>query len=106
MNFFQKLLNLFLFPASAPDDYSYRFTVQCHRCGEQIVGRVDLRNDLSPEYDGGDTPSAYTCRKVLIGSGANHCFQQIEASFKFSASKKMLEQTMIGGKLLEEQKGR
>jgi hypothetical protein len=98
MNLLQKFLDLFRLPSPGADDYSYRFTVQCLRCGEQITGRIDLRNDLSPEFDGGDTASSYTCRKVLMGSGENHCFQQIEAIFKFDANKKIIDQVITGGK--------
>jgi hypothetical protein len=101
MNFLQKLVQLFQVPATGEDDHSYRFTVQCHRCGEQIAGRVDLRNDLSPEYDGGDTASAYTCRKVLMGNGENHCFQKIEVVFTFSSNRRIQEQSVTGGKMVE-----
>ena len=50
MSFFKKLGNLLAGPQRM-DDPSFWFTVQCKRCGEKIRGRVDMRNDLSQQYD-------------------------------------------------------
>jgi hypothetical protein len=72
--------------------------VQCLRCGEQIRGRVDLRNDLSIEYDGGGSAS-YHCRKVVMGSG--RCFQQIEVYLNFDANHKLTDRQIQGGKFVE-----
>ncbi len=93
MNFFKKL-----FKTSAPQKEYYVYRVKCSRCGEVIEGRVDVDNDLSVEYeDGGDV---YYCRKVLMGSG--HCYQQIEAGFKFNAARKLLERRVeSGGEFVE-----
>lgn len=100
MSIFQKLWTLFRSPANAGDQYSSYFTVQCRRCGEQITGRIDLRNELSPEYDGGSTPSSYICRKVLIGSGQTYCFQQIEVTFRFDHNRKIIEKMTLLQKLV------
>ena len=60
------------------NDY-YTFNVKCNRCGEIIEGRIDLDNDLSLNDEG----DSYLVRKGLIGSGENHCFQQIEVDDPF-----------------------
>ena len=79
--------------ASSSSDF-YTFTVKCDRCGEAIDGKINLSNDLSLD-DEGD----YFVRKVLMGSG--HCFQQIEATFKFDASRQLQEKQISGGKFIE-----
>ena len=100
MNFLKKLSDLFIPPARI-DEWSYWVTVQCHRCGEQIKGRVDLRNDLSPEYDDNGKTMHYYCRKVLMSSEA-HCFQQIEVILKFDTNHKLIDKEITGGKFVEE----
>ena len=73
--------------------------VKCNRCGEKISGRVDLWNELSPDYEGGK--AAYHCRKVLMGSGT--CFQQIEVQLNFSSKKRLLDEEVIGGEAITAQ---
>ena len=99
MSFFKKLASLFAVPVGGVSSYDYWMDVQCNRCGEVIHARVDLRNDLSPEFEGGDIPSSYYCRKVLIGE--KQCFQQIEVTLKFDAKRKLIDQTITGGKIAE-----
>ena len=79
---------------SSSSDF-YTFNVRCDRCGETIEGRVNLNNDLSLDDDGG-----YLVRKVLMGSG--HCYQQIEVTLKFDASRQLQEKQISGGKFEEE----
>ena len=97
MVFFKKLFGGF---TAKPQKEYYVFHVKCRRCGEIIEGRVDMANDLSVEYEsGGDT---YNCRKVLMGDGRNHCYQQVEVSLKFNAGhKKLLEKQVSGGEFVE-----
>jgi len=71
--------------------------VKCNHCGEKISGRVDLWNELSPDYDGG--AKSYHCRKVLMGSGL--CFQQIEVQLTFDGKKRLLNEEVIGGDAIE-----
>jgi hypothetical protein len=88
------LKNLFGGGDSAKSDNRYYvFQVKCNRCGEVIEGRLDLDNDLSPDYDGDST--VYFVRKGLIGQ--NRCFQQIEVEMKFNSSRELLEQQVTGG---------
>jgi len=78
---------------SSSSDF-YTFNVSCDRCGDTIEGKVNLSNDLSHDDEGG-----YHVRKVLMGSG--HCFQQIEVTFKFDASRSLREKGISGGKFVE-----
>ena len=79
--------------SSSSSDF-YTFSVRCDRCGESIEGKVNLSNDLSLDDEVG-----YHVRKVLMGSG--HCFQQIEVTLKFDASRKLQEKRVSGGKFVE-----
>jgi len=79
--------------ASSSSDF-YTFNVICDRCAETIEGKVNLNNDLSLDDENG-----YFVRKVLIGN--QRCFQQIEATFKFDASRQLQEKQISGGKFAE-----
>jgi hypothetical protein len=94
------LKKLFSSATSAPQKRYYTFNVKCKRCGEVIEGRVDLDNDLSAEFES-DTRTTYISRKGIIGSGDNHCFQQIEVVFKFSSTREVLDQQIQGGTFVE-----
>jgi hypothetical protein len=72
----------------------YTFTVRCDRCGEIIEGRVNLANELSMDDEGG-----YLIRKVLIGSG--RCFQQIEVTLRYNATRQLQEKEISGGKFVD-----
>ena len=88
------LKKLFGGGASSANAGFYTFTVRCDRCGETIEGKVNLSNDLSLADDGG-----YHVRKVLMGSG--HCFQQIEVTLDFDASRQLQDKQISGGKFVE-----
>lgn len=79
--------------ASSSSDF-YTFNVKCDRCGETVEGKVNMNSDLSLDDEGG-----YFVRKVLMGGG--RCFQQIEATFKFDASRKLQDKQIGGGKFVE-----
>ena len=75
----------------------YTFNVKCKRCGETVIWRIDLDNDLSIEYEeGGDV---FYARKVLMGE--NKCFQRMEANFKFNSERQVIEKDVIGGEFIE-----
>jgi len=101
MGFLEKITALFA-PSAKTDRWAYTFAVRCLRCGESIPGRVDLRNELSAEYDEDKGVTKYVCRKVLIGSGASHCFQAIEVRLTFDADYKLTDRQITGGKFLDE----
>jgi len=98
MSFLKRLSDIFS-PAQGSDfgKRSYMFEVRCRRCGEIIPGRVDLMNELSQDYDTG----LFTSRKVVMGSGENRCFQQIEAIFTFDKNKQLIDKQVIGGEIVE-----
>ena len=79
--------------SSSGSDF-YTFNVKCDRCGETIEGKVNMNSDLSLDDEGG-----YFVRKVLMGGG--RCFQQIEATFKFDASRGVQERDISGGTFVE-----
>lgn len=93
MSFLQKLFGGT--PAKSEKRY-YTFSVKCRRCGEIIEGHVDLDNDLSVEYEGDG--EVYYSRKVLMGG--NKCFQRVEAEFKFSPARKLIDQQASGGEFV------
>ena len=91
------LKKLFSNEPSKPEKRYYTFNVKCNRCSEIIEGRVDLDNDLSLN----DASDGYLVRKGLIGSGNNHCFQQIEVTIQFSSTKEQIDQEIQGGTFVE-----
>ena len=95
MSFFDRLKNMLTGPGGAKRNYWVN--VRCNRCGEVITSRVDLFNDLSKDFDTGQ----YWTRKVLIGSGEDRCFQQIEVSLTFDKNKRLIDRSISGGEFLE-----
>jgi hypothetical protein len=79
--------------SSSGSDF-YTFSVTCDRCDETIDGKINMSNDLSLDDEDG-----YFVRKVLMGSG--RCFQQIEATFKFDASRKLQDKQISGGNFVD-----
>jgi hypothetical protein len=98
MGIFKKLFNP---QPDKPTDLSYWITVKCNRCGEQIRTRIDLRNDLSLDYEKGVGGGAtYYCRKTLIGSA--RCYQPIDIDLTFNASRKLVSHQITGGEFVDE----
>ena len=93
MSFLQKL---FGGSSEGPKKNYYTFAVKCRRCGEIIESRVDLDNDLSVEYEG-DGEIFYS-RKTLMGT--ERCFQRLEAEFKFSSARTLIEQQVTNGEFV------
>ncbi|MBN2388895.1 MAG: hypothetical protein JXB85_17900 [Anaerolineales bacterium] len=100
MSFFKKLGRAFTPPS--PKGKFHNFKVRCKRCGEIISGQVNIFNDPSLEFDEKDK-QYYVCRKVLIGSGENLCFQQIEVIFRFDEPRRVIDRQIIGGEFVDEQ---
>jgi len=99
MSFFQRLTALFSPAPAHVSRYIYSLSVRCSRCGETIAATVDLRNDLSADYDEATGATTYLCRKVLMGR--QRCFQQIEVMLRFDAAHKLLEREITGGEFVE-----
>ena len=98
MDFLKRLFKTIF---SRPQGRYFIYHVKCKRCGEVIEGQVETANDLSVEYiPGGDV---YYARKVLMGDGRNHCYQQIEVGLKFDKNRYLIEKRVEGGEFVEEQ---
>jgi hypothetical protein len=99
VSLFKRLTRLFAPSASSVDRSIYPITAQCSRCGEIISTPVDMRNDLSAEYDEATGATTYISRKVLMGR--QRCFQQIEVTLRFDGGHKLLDREITGGKFVE-----
>jgi hypothetical protein len=95
----KRLTGLFSAPARKSGRDLYLCSVRCDRCGEIIATPVDLRNDLSADYDEATGAASYVCRKVLVGR--QRCFQQIEVVLRFDGARKLVDQQVTGGKIVE-----
>ena len=98
MNLLEKI-SRFLSPRRNTAQRYIPIYVKCRRCGEKISGRVDLWNELSPDYE--DGTMSYHCRKVLMGSGI--CFQKIEVVLRFDANRRLVDQEVAGGEAIEQE---
>jgi hypothetical protein len=75
------------------DEGGYRVYVRCHRCGEAIQTRIDLRNELSQRDEGG-----FVVRKTLVGSG--RCFERIEVTLFFDENRKLVDRQIVRGDMI------
>ncbi len=103
MGFVHKLKALFSAgPRSGADPYSHYYYVRCRRCREIVKARINLRNDLSAEFEGdSDSSSGYIYRKVIVGRG--RCFQQIEVTMHFDGQRHIASQEIMGGEFVSEE---
>jgi hypothetical protein len=100
VNFLNKLGKLLSSPPPKTDRALYLY-IQCNKCGEKMRARVDLWNELTPDYEGNrEDPSSFHCRKVLVGE--NRCYQPIELQLKFDKNHKLVDKKIHGGKYIEE----
>ena len=99
MSFLKRLGKIFSSPPPRTGRALYLY-VQCSKCGEKLRARVDVWNELTPEYeDKSDDAVSYQCRKVLVGE--NRCFQPIELRLKFDKSHRLIDKKILGGKFIE-----
>jgi hypothetical protein len=100
MNILKKLSKILSSPPPKTDRAMYLY-VQCNKCGEKLRARVDVWNELTPEFDGkSDNPASYHSRKVLIGE--KNCYQPIELKLKFDKNHKLIEKQIYGGKYIDQ----
>jgi hypothetical protein len=85
--------------SSSSGDDVYWIHARCRRCGEPLLGRVDLRNEPSLTDDG----ETWMVRKGLIGSGAERCYQVVEVTLTFDAEKHVLGGEADGGALISKE---
>lgn len=76
----------------------YEARVRCRRCGEELTAQVNLLNDLSIDYE----RDVYTVRKLIVGSGANRCFQAIEVRLTFNKNRQLIERWIADGEFVDE----
>ncbi len=101
MSFIRNLKKIFSSPPPRGERAFYLY-VQCSRCGEKLLARVDIWNELTPEYDGkSDDAASYFCRKVLVGE--KQCYQPIELRLKFDKNHRLADKTIMGGKFIEQE---
>jgi hypothetical protein len=94
MGFLKKLKNLFdvkAAPRGADLIYLY---VECGRCGERLRIGVNVRHDLSSDYEGG-----YTLHKEIMDS---KCFLLMHAKVSFDRQYRIVDQEITGGKFITE----
>jgi hypothetical protein len=100
MNIIKNLSKALSSSPAKTDRVIYLF-VKCDKCGEKLRARVDVWNDLTPEYEGNsDAAASYHCRKVLIGD--KRCYKPIELILKFDKNHKLIDRQVHGGKYIEE----
>lgn len=99
MSFFQRLAKLLAPQGAAPTRKVQTITVQCNRCGEVISAALDLRNDMSAEYNENTGATTFVSRKVLMGR--QRCFQQMEVTLFFDSKHRMTSKEVVGGKFVE-----
>ncbi len=86
---------------AADEAYIHREYIRCSRCGEKIAVRVDLRNELTAQYDEQeDREAAYYWRKAVVGSGERRCFQPIEVELFFDANRQLADRVIHGGQFI------
>ena len=100
MGIISKLIALFSGAGNADSDALW-IAVKCNRCGEMTRTRIDLRNDLSIEYDDAGGLQTYLCRKVLMGEGGQ-CFQRMQVELTFDANRNVVSRQVSGGQFVEE----
>ncbi len=99
MGIIKKLSGLFSAAGKADEDALW-IAVKCNRCGEVTRARVDLRNDLSIEYDETGGSPTYFCRKMLMSEGGR-CFQRMEVELTFDANRELINREVSGGQFVE-----
>lgn len=95
MGFMKQLADLF---GGKGEGNIHREYVRCARCGEKLAVRVNLDNELSPQYEEGE--GAYYVRKGVLGSGETRCFQTIEVELYFDYEKRLVSRYITGGEFI------
>ena len=93
MSLFDRLSEYFRSSNNIDED-GYMVYVRCNRCKEPLRVRVNLRHDLSINYDAPKDQS-YFCRKTLVGRSG--CFERIEIELTFNEKKKLVTREISGG---------
>jgi hypothetical protein len=100
MNYLKKIASFFL--GSSEEKNTHWEYVRCSRCGEKIPVRVNLYNDLTPQYDE-RSEGAYYVRKGIVGSGETNCFQTIEVKLFFDSQRRLVSRYISGGEFITQE---
>ena len=95
MGFVKQLTDLF---SGKGEGNIHREYVRCARCKEKLAVRVNLANELTPQY--GEGEGAYYVHKGVSGSGENRCFQTIELELYFDYEKHLASRYITGGEFI------
>lgn len=90
MGFLDSLKSMFTPPADPNAMWLY---VKCKRCGTPLAVRVDLRNELSADYE----TSGYVLHKEMMD---NQCFTLMHAEIRFDAKRNVVEQKIDKGEFI------
>lgn len=72
--------------------------IRCSHCGEKVPIRVNLRNELTSQEEGGE--AAYYVRKGVIGSGETRCFRTVEVELFFDSNRRLVSRYVSGGEFI------
>jgi len=92
MGLLNQLKSLFS-SSAAGDPNALILYVKCMRCGTPLAVRVDLRNELSADYESGD----YILHKEMMDS---QCFALMHAEIRFDAGRKIAERKVHKGEFI------
>lgn len=90
MGLINQLKSRFTTPADPNALWLY---VKCKRCGTPLAVRVDLRNELSVDYESG----GYVLTKEMMD---NKCFTLMRAAIRFDAKRNIVEQKVEQGEFI------
>jgi hypothetical protein len=99
LNLLKRITN-FITRGGSHESPAYWVYVRCSKCGEVLRTRVDLRNDLSIEYEYGSDYTYFT-RKTLVGDKG--CYQPIEVELRFDQRRQLIDRQIKGGEFDEEE---
>ena len=92
MSIIDRVRSLFA-PQSTADPNALWLYVRCARCGTPLAVRVDMRNELSADYESG----GYILVKEMMDS---KCFTLMRAQVRFDSRRNVTEQTLENGVML------
>jgi hypothetical protein len=92
MSFLDQFKSLFT-RATPADPNALWLYVKCKRCSTPLAVRVDLRNELSADYENG----GFLLTKEMMD---NKCFTLMRAQVRFDARRNIVEQKLEQGDFL------